>query len=170
MSSNDRYFEGILEEAGRIAAGKGDAAERLQNLCVLLEGSVPHYDWVGFYIADPKDKVLQLGPYVGAPTEHVRIPFGKGICGQAADRKRTFIVQDVTKEDNYLSCSSSVRSEIVLPIMDGGTVIGELDIDSHSISPFTDQDRTMLERICALCMPLAREYRSSLPGSGFKLK
>jgi len=166
MYSNDMTFEEVLKGAEAILQGGGDASGVLLDVCRLLEDRVPHYDWVGFYIADPKEKILQLGPYVGAPTDHVRIPFGRGICGQAADMKRTFIVQDVTKEGNYLSCSSSVRSEIVLPIMDGMSVIGELDIDSHSISPFTEGDRELLERICSLCAPLVRSLRdgSRRPG------
>jgi L-methionine (R)-S-oxide reductase len=159
MSSNDESFDGITDDVEAIAHGKGGAADILLAVCRLLKDRVPYYDWVGFYIADPHDPVLLLGPYVGARTDHVRIPFGKGICGQAADRKRTFIVQDVTKEGNYLSCSPSVRSEIVLPVMDGSEVIGELDIDSHTVAPFTDRDRTMLERICSLCVPPVRSLR-----------
>jgi len=80
----------------------------------------------------------------------VRIPFGRGICGQAAERKETFVVQDVSKETNYLSCSPEVKSEIVVPIMKDGRVLGELDIDSHSLAPFTDEDREFLENICRL--------------------
>jgi GAF domain-containing protein len=115
----------------------------------LLEAEVPHYDWVGFYLVDPAaPRELVLGPYVGAPTEHTRIPFGQGICGQAADTETTFIVQDVSQETNYLSCSPDVQSEIVLPIMKADKVIGELDIDSHALAPFTDVDRALLERIC----------------------
>jgi L-methionine (R)-S-oxide reductase len=170
MSSNDMTFEEVLKGAGAILQRGGDASEVLLDVCRLLEGRVPHYDWVGFYISDPKERILHLGPYVGAPTDHVRIPFGRGICGQAAERKRTFIVQDVTKEVNYLSCSPSVRSEIVLPIMDGMSVIGELDIDSHSISPFTGGDRELLERICSLCAPLVRTIRGEMHGPGFKYK
>jgi GAF domain-containing protein len=98
---------------------------------------------------------------VGAPTDHTRIPFGQGICGQAAERKETFVVQDVSMEDNYLSCSVDVRSEIVLPIMDGGEVLGELDIDSHAVSPFTEQDGQLLTGICELVVPLVREIRGS---------
>lgn len=138
------------------------AAERLERICHVLRDRGPHYDWVGFYIVDPAEEgMLILGPFAGAPTEHVRIPFGKGICGQAAAGKRTFIVQDVMSQDNYLSCSPDVRSEIVLPVMDGTEVIGELDIDSHSLSPFTREDTDLLERVCDLVVPLVRELRVS---------
>ncbi|MDG6226167.1 MAG: GAF domain-containing protein [Candidatus Thermoplasmatota archaeon] len=159
-------MERILEEVERIVEGDGSPEERLHYVCRTLEREVPHYDWVGFYIVDTRDEgMLYLGPYVGAPTEHVRIPFGKGICGQAAARKEAFIIQDVAREDNYLSCSINVRSEIVIPVMDGDEVIGELDIDSHSISPFRDWDRSLLEAICCMVSPLIREIRERVLGN-----
>ena len=100
-----------------------------------------------------------LGPFVGAPTEHVRIPFGKGICGQAAAVRETVIIQDVSKVSNYLSCAPDVRSEIVVPIFDAeGLIAGELDIDSHELAPFSFHDREFLEYICRKltgCMDLA---------------
>jgi GAF domain-containing protein len=89
-----------------------------------------------------------LGPYLGAPTEHVKIAFGQGICGQAAERKETFVVQDVSKETNYLSCSIKVKAEIVVPIFKDEKIVGELDIDSHTANPFTEEDKTYLEKIC----------------------
>ena len=99
-------------------------------------------------------KELVLGPYVGEPTIHTIIGFGEGICGQAADTGKLFLIQDVTKESNYLSCSPTVRSEIVVPIFKDGDLAGELDIDSHELSPFNDVDKALLERICKLVSPL----------------
>ncbi len=72
---------------------------------MLLKDSIMHYDWVGFYIVDDFKKELYLGPYAGDPTEHTRIPFGKGICGQAAEKRKTVVIQDISKQKNYLSCS-----------------------------------------------------------------
>jgi len=113
----------------------------------LLRDNISYYDWVGFYLVDHESQnELLLGPYEGEPTEHTRIPFGKGICGQAAETRKTFIVQDVSRETNYLSCSSNVKSEIVTPIFKGKKIVGELDIDSQAFSPFTDEDKTFLER------------------------
>lgn len=104
---------------------------------------------MGFYLVDPQaERELILGPYVGAPTEHTRIAFGQGICGQAAETEMTFIVPDVALESNYLSCSPMVRSEIVIPILYQDRVVGELDIDSHTLAPFTDEDRAFLEQVC----------------------
>jgi len=109
---------------------------------------VSYYSWVGFYVVDKDRKnELVLGPFEGEPTEHIRIPFGRGICGQAAAVRETFLVQDVSKETNYLSCSANVKSEIVIPIFKKGKVVGELDIDSHVLSPFTKEDEAFLKKI-----------------------
>lgn len=121
----------------------------LMEICELLEESVPFFDWVGFYLVDPnEDRKLVLGPFVGEPTDHIMIDFGEGICGQAADLLETFVVQDVSKEDNYLSCSPTVKSEIVVPVLKNDEIVAELDIDSHTIHPFTDEHQQILEEIC----------------------
>jgi GAF domain-containing protein len=139
----------LLDEVKTII-GRG-SPDLLNEVCLLLKEKVDHYDWVGFYIVEPKgDRQLVLGPYAGEPTEHTNIAFGQGICGQAADTGKLFLIQDVTKEDNYLSCSSEVRSEIVLPIFHDGILVGELDIDSHQFEPFTELDTELLEGICRI--------------------
>lgn len=131
--------------------GEGDRDGKLRSICEILSKGIDHYHWVGFYLVDhEKEKELVLGPYVGEPTDHVRIPFGKGICGQAAQNEKTFVIQDVTTQDNYLSCSVNVRSEIVVPIFKGGEIAGELDIDSHVRGPFSKEESTWLEEICSL--------------------
>ena len=88
----------------------------LQYICDILINNVSYYDWVGFYLVEGNDNIV-LGPFAGEPTVHTKIKFGQGICGQAAKTKKIFIVTDVSKETNYLSCSPAVKSEIVLPIM-----------------------------------------------------
>jgi len=124
-----------------------DAQEKLSVVCRLVREHVPKYDWVGFYIVS-SNKELILGSYAGEPTEHTHIRFGQGICGQAAEQKKTLVVQDVKKETNYLSCSPKVQSEIVVPIFRNGEIIGELDIDSHRLAAFDESDRAFLEDIC----------------------
>jgi len=117
----------------------------LEEIPKLLDKHVPYYNWTGFYLMD-EEGMLVLGPYVGEPTEHVRIPVGRGICGQAAEKKVTFVVQDVTQESNYLSCSPLTKSEIVVPIFkNDGSVFGEIDIDSHYVAPFDERDQKFLE-------------------------
>jgi L-methionine (R)-S-oxide reductase len=119
----------------------------MQKIAEYLHEEISYYDWVGFYLVEEED-VLSLGPYVGEPTVHTRISFGQGICGQAAAKKDTFVIQDVSKETNYLSCNAEVKSEIVLPVMKDGKILGELDIDSHSLAPFDDEDKKFLNWIC----------------------
>ena len=118
------------------------------QVCQILKQEIYHYDWVGFYIL--KDRALQLGPYVGKPTDHTQIAIGKGVCGQVAVKKKTIIVQDVNLEDNYIACSIDVQSEIVVPVIKNGEFIAELDIDSHSPAPFTNDDQFFLEKVCGL--------------------
>ena len=139
----------VLRQVDRIMALNLGKDEKLSLVAHVLRQEVSHYNWVGFYIVDTSSRELVLGPFSGEPTEHVRIPFGKGICGQAAERGKTFLVQDVSEESNYLSCSLKVRSEIVVPVMKDGEVKGEIDIDSHTLRPFTAEDEDLLSRIAA---------------------
>ena len=119
--------------------------EKLKNLCQLLQGDIDYYNWVGFYFANHDEKTLHLGPYVGAATDHTVIPFGKGICGQVAVSNENFVVPDVAAQDNYIACSFTVKSEIVVPLFANGENIGQIDIDSHVLDPFTEADERFLE-------------------------
>jgi L-methionine (R)-S-oxide reductase len=121
--------------------------EKLKNLCQFLTDNVSYYNWVGFYFANHENKTLHLGPYVGAETDHTVIPFGKGICGQVAESNQNFVVPDVAAQDNYIACSFTVKSEIVVPIFVDSINIGQIDIDSHVIDPFTSEDERFLEFI-----------------------
>lgn len=147
----DSLYEELTEKITEILSRNLTPNCRLKAICKLLRNSVSHYDWVGFYFVEKqKPCELVLGPFEGEPTEHVRIPFGKGICGQAASRKKTLVVQDVSKELNYLSCSPKVKSEIVTPIFIKDRIVGELDVDSHAASAFTKGDEAFLEKIAKL--------------------
>jgi L-methionine (R)-S-oxide reductase len=119
--------------------------EKLLKICELLSDSIDYYNWVGFYFANHETKTLHLGPYVGAETDHTVIPFGKGICGQVAVSNANFVVPDVAAQDNYIACSFTVKSEIVVPLFVNGKNIGQIDIDSHVIDPFSDKDERFLE-------------------------
>ncbi|MEO0505830.1 MAG: GAF domain-containing protein [Bacteroidota bacterium] len=119
--------------------------ERLQEICETLKTKVPYYDWVGFYFKNGEKQELKLGPYAGAPTDHNIIPFGKGICGQVAVSNENFVVPDVNAQDNYIACSISVKSEIVVPLFINGENVGQIDIDSETPDPFTDADERFLE-------------------------
>ena len=124
----------------------------LQEFTVhLIAERLPYYNWVGFYMLDPNDaNVLVLGPFHGAPTDHVRIPVSEGICGAAVAQGETVIVDDVAADPRYLSCSIETKSEIVVPIRARDRIVGEIDIDSHDLSAFGPEDRTFLEECAAL--------------------
>ena len=148
-----KFFDSLVDKVSGLAASGLSRDEALTRVCRLLKEAVPHYDWVGFYLV-AGERELVLGPYAGEPTEHTRIAFGSGICGQAADREETFVVQDVRRETNYLSCSPSVRSEIVVPIFAESRLVGELDIDSHKLATFSAADREFLEEVARRVAPL----------------
>ena len=119
--------------------------EKLKQICELLEQNISYYNWVGFYFRNGNKEELLLGPYVGAPTDHTVIPFGKGICGQVAVSNQNFVVPDVAAQDNYIACSFTVKSEIVVPLFVNGENIGQIDIDSNVLDPFTAADERFLE-------------------------
>jgi GAF domain-containing protein len=121
--------------------------EKLLKICQLLEQNIVYYTWVGFYFANHTTKTLHLGPYVGAATDHTEIPFGKGICGQVAVSNQNFVVPDVAAQDNYIACSFTVKSEIVVPLFVNGENIGQIDIDSNVLNPFTEDDVRFLEYV-----------------------
>ena len=123
-------------------------AEKLQEVTLLLEASISYYDWVGFYFKNVAKDELKLAQYTGEETEHTIIPFGKGICGQVALSNENFVVQDVSEQENYISCGWKVKSEIVIPIFVNGENIGQIDIDSHTVNPFTQEDELLLEFVC----------------------
>jgi len=147
--------DNILPAIKNIIAFSDNRDAQLQNVCDLLHHSIPGYDWVGFYLVDPnKEKELILGPFAGEPTEHSRIGFGEGICGQAAEKEATIIVDDVSNESNYLSCNINVKSEIVLPIFKNNNIISELDIDSHTPSRFDKKDEQFLTKVIEIIIPI----------------
>ena len=122
--------------------------DRLLKICELLETNIDYYNWVGFYFKNGDKDELKLGPYVGEPTDHTIIPFGKGICGQVAISNQNFVVPDVSAQNNYIACSITVKAEIVIPIFANGHNIGQIDIDSNTPDPFTEEDERFLEFVC----------------------
>ena len=122
-----------------------------QNVAEAMAHELPHYSWTGFYMLDSSDpETLVLGPFVGDPTPHTRIPVAQGICGAAVATGKTVIVDDVNSDPRYLSCSIKTKSEIVVPIYARGKAIGEIDIDSHNPAAFTEEDRVFLEETASI--------------------
>jgi L-methionine (R)-S-oxide reductase len=150
-SMSENTFAQILSEVSTFAESANDLAA-LQNFIVeIIPNRLPYYNWTGFYMLDPDDtETLVLGPFRGAPTEHVRIPVSQGICGAAVAQNDTVIVDDVNADPRYLACSLETRSEIVVPIRAYGAVVGEIDIDSHDLAAFSAQDKEFLEKCAAI--------------------
>jgi len=138
----------IKNKINQIINREGSNSEKLQEICVLLKNTFSHFHWVGFYFVNGNKNELKLSAFAGKPTEHDIIPFGKGICGQVALSNQNFVVQDVSEQDNYISCGIDVKSEIVVPIFKDGHNIGQIDIDSHDLAPFSKEDEALLEFIC----------------------
>lgn len=138
----------ILREVEAALAGQVDPTAAMEAVVDILKERVPDYTWVGIYLMDGDE--LVLGPYRGKPSPHTRIPLGRGICGAAATVKATIIVDDVNADPRYLACSIETKSEIVVPIMDGDEVLGEIDIDSDRKAAFTAADRELLEQVAAM--------------------
>lgn len=138
-------LDSLIPKIKSIINSNQETDTKLQEICNLLQESVPHYDWVGFYFRNGDKEELKLGPYTGEPTDHTIIPFGKGICGQVAVSNQNFVVPDVQAQDNYIACSLTVKSEIVVPLFVNGENIGQIDIDSNTPDPFTKEDERFLE-------------------------
>lgn len=142
-------FEALKPEIKNIVAQDNlSVNERLFSICEVLEANIEYYNWVGFYFKNGDKHELKLGPYVGEPTDHTIIPFGKGICGQVAVSNQNFVVPDVSAQDNYIACSITVKAEIVIPIFVNGENVGQIDIDSNTPDPFTEADERFLEFVC----------------------
>jgi L-methionine (R)-S-oxide reductase len=141
-------IESIKSKIENIISSKTSLEEKLQAICDLLESEISHYDWVGFYFKNGDKNELKLAQYTGEETEHTIIPFGKGICGQVALSNKNFVVQDVSEQENYISCGWKVKSEIVIPIFVNEENIGQIDIDSHTANIFNSDDEELLEFTC----------------------
>ena len=140
--------EGLLTAIRSAVATAPNGNAAMRQVVRLLKDGMPHYTWVGIYLLEGEE--LVLGPFLGKPSPHTRIPLGNGICGAAATQKETIIVDDVNADPRYLACSIETRSEIVVPIMNGADVLGEIDIDSDRPSAFGANDRALLEQVAPL--------------------
>jgi GAF domain-containing protein len=140
--------QAVLNSVESIAATAPDTRALIAETVALLQRARKHYNWVGVYLLQNGE--LVLGPYVGKPTPHARIPLNKGLCGAAASTGQTIIVDDVNADPRYLACSLETRAEIVVPLMREGRVLGEIDIDSDTPAAFTGADRALLEGVARI--------------------
>ncbi|KAB1153861.1 MULTISPECIES: GAF domain-containing protein [Tenacibaculum] len=141
-------LQDLKNNIDKITDSNSDKELKLQQICDYLASEISYYDWVGFYFRNGDKEELKLAQFNGEPTDHTIIPFGKGICGQVAVSNENFVVQDVSEQDNYISCGWKVKSEIVIPIFVNEENIGQIDIDSHTVNAFSKDDEELLEYTC----------------------
>jgi L-methionine (R)-S-oxide reductase len=141
-------LEGVLAGVRTAVLAETDPQRAMERAVGILKRDMPAYTWVGIYLLERDE--LVLGPFLGKPSPHTRIPLGRGICGAAATEKATIVVDDVNADPRYLACSIETKSEIVVPIMTGGRVLGEIDIDSDRRAAFGPDDKRLLESVASL--------------------
>jgi L-methionine (R)-S-oxide reductase len=126
-----------------------ESGRELRAHAMRMLNELPHFDWSGIYRLE--GETLVLDEYVGAETDHTHIPVGRGVCGTAVAENRNQLIEDVRALDNYLACSLETRSEIVTLIRDaGGRILGQIDIDGHSVGAFDASDEHLLEQVGAI--------------------
>jgi L-methionine (R)-S-oxide reductase len=146
ISSADKpgFYAELEKQLAALLAGERDFIATAANTAALLYHTLPDLNWVGFYRL--VDGELVLGPFQGKPA-CVRIPLGKGVCGTAAATRETVLVPDVHTFPGHIACDAASRSEIVVPLVKAGTLLGVLDLDSPKPARFDEADRTGLERL-----------------------
>jgi len=143
-------YRDLAASLASLLEGETDALANLSNASGLLSGALERINWCGFYVL--REDVLVLGPFQGKPA-CVRIPLGQGVCGTAAARRETLIVPDVQAFPGHIACDAASRSEIVVPIVSGGTLRGVLDVDAPVTGRFDDEDRAGLEEFVRVLAP-----------------
>jgi GAF domain-containing protein len=145
----DKYAdaEELLAQAATLLSGQNDLVANAANLSSFLFYSLEEVNWVGFYFL--KNNELLVGPFQGRPA-CVSIPLGKGVCGTAAETRSVQRIADVHAFDGHIACDSASRSEIVLPLIKGGELIGVLDLDSPVENRFDEEDERFLVRVAKL--------------------
>ena len=158
VSAKTELYSQLCEQLQNLLGSEQNFVANAANTSALLFDSLPDVNWVGFYIAS--DDELILGPFQGKPA-HARIPFGKGVCGVAALTEKTQLVPDVTQFEGHIACDTASRSELVIPLLNWGKLIGVLDIDSASLDRFDEDDREGLESIASVFV--ASQVTDDLP-------
>jgi L-methionine (R)-S-oxide reductase len=143
-------YDDLAGALGALLDGETDALANVANAAAALFAALPDLNWAGFYVL--RGEELVLGPFQGLPA-CVRIPLGRGVCGTAAAERRTLLVPDVSAFPGHIACDFASRSELVVPLVDGGRLVGVLDLDSPRPNRFTLADLEGCTRIAALLAP-----------------
>ncbi len=145
--SKPEQYGQLLAQARALGHGERDRIAKAANLSALVYHALPHLNWVGFYFFDGKE--LVVGPFQGLPA-CVRIPLDKGVCGAAASQRVTQRIEDVDAFPGHIACDSASRSELVVPLVHNGNLVGVFDLDSPSLARFDAEDQAGLEAIAAV--------------------
>ena len=152
LTSKRELYDQLASQLSSLLAGERNLIANAANFSALIFHSLPDLNWAGFYFA--KDGELVLGPFQGQPA-CVRIKIGQGVCGAGAAKCETVIVPNVHEFPGHITCDSTSNSEIVIPLMKGGRLIGVLDLDSPSLSRFDEEDAAGLERLVRILLASA---------------
>jgi GAF domain-containing protein len=152
------FYQQLCEQLEHLLGDEKNFVANAANTSALLFNQLPDINWAGFYMTDGGD--LVLGPFQGKPA-CARIPFGSGVCGEAASKRKTIVVPNVKDFRGHIVCDSASQSEIVVPLLNWGKLLGVLDLDSASLNRFDDEDREGLEALTSLF--LASQATNDLP-------
>lgn len=152
-STKKEQYDILLAQARALFANESNALPNLSNASAMIKETLPHTVFSGFYLFDGQE--LILGPFQGK-ISCVHIALGKGVCGESAETQETVIVADVTKHANYISCDSAARSEIVVPMVKNGKLLGVLDLDSSFVDDYDAMDQDYLEAFVAILLDKTR--------------
>lgn len=147
----DQDYPLLHKQLIALIEGEPNLIANLANASALLWQGLKDINWAGFYLMDESKEELVLGPFQGLPA-CIRIPLGRGVCGTAAQERRTLVVPDVHAFPGHIACDAASRSEIVVPMMKDGRLVGVLDIDSPLTDRFQDTDREALEKMVEALM------------------
>jgi L-methionine (R)-S-oxide reductase len=156
--SKNQLYQQICEQLTELLGDEKNFVANAANTSALLFQKLPDVNWVGFYIAEGKQ--LVLGPFQGKPA-YARLPIGKGVCGTAAAKRKTIVVPDVNRFPGHIACDLASQSELVVPLLNWGKVLGVLDIDSATANRFDDDDREGIESVVAVF--LASQATNDMP-------
>jgi len=153
-ASKAEQYADLADQARGLLHGERDRIANAANFAALVYQSLPDLNWAGFYFFDGKE--LVVGPFQGRPA-CVRIALGKGVCGTAAQTRQTQVVRDVHAFPGHIACDAASRSEIVVPLYSGATLIGVWDVDSPTLARFDDDDRAGMERLASIFVDSLRQ-------------
>jgi GAF domain-containing protein len=155
-SDKPRFYHELAEQMEGLLTGEADAIANAANVSALLFQSMPDLNWAGFYFLRSPDELV-VGPFQGKPA-CVRIAVGRGVCGSAVAERRSIIVEDVTKAENHIFCDPDSRSELVVPLVRAGQIIGVIDLDSPTPGRFEEDDRAGVERLAEIYVAASASF------------